>query len=122
MVHNTRDLTDKEISEFLKTVPEKHKNEMNQLLQRQETQQEIFEIGDIVVLVEDSLLGHQQKGDGPFIIEAIRQNHGAEILSLIDGHRFHRPMRFLRKVHLSEEDKRKMAENDNLVFNSKTNE
>lgn len=86
----------------------------------QEVPQEIFKVGDIVILVEDNLLGHQQKGDGPFVIKAIRPNNGVEILSLIDGRRLPRHMRFLRKVHLSEEEKKKMAENDNLVFNSKT--
>ena len=79
-----------------------------------------FEEGDIVVLKESSLIGHQKVNHGPFIVKKIRKNNGLELHNLLTGRALHRHARFVAKIYLSKDEKERLIQDDSIVFDPKT--
>ena len=86
------------------------------------TEQDIFEVNDICVLLESTIIGHNKLNEGPYIVKRIRQNNNVDVKSLYTGRILQRNTRYLSKIHLSEEDKKKLVVDDSIVFDPKTKE
>ena len=84
------------------------------------SEQDIFEVNDICVLLESTIIGHNKINEGPFIVKRLRQNNNVDVKSLVTGRIYHRNVRYLSKIHLSDEDKKKLVIDDSIVFDPKT--
>ena len=84
--------------------------------------QDIFHEGDVCVLQEASIIGHNKVKEGPYVIKKVRNNNNVDIKSLVTGRILPRNTRYLSKIYLSEEDKKKLVVDDSIVFDPKTYE
>ena len=85
-----------------------------------QVEQTNFKEGDVVVLKENSTIGHQRMNHGPFLVKKLRKNNGLELHNLRTGRPLHRHARFVAKIYLSNEEKEKLIQEDSIIFNPKT--
>ena len=96
------------------------KHHLETFLAKEPVEQDKFSLNDIVVLRESTVVGHHRINEGPFIVIKVKPQNNVELQSLLTGKRLRRNVRFLSKIHLSDEDKEKFIKNNSIVFNRKT--
>ena len=91
------------------------KHHLETFLAKEPVEQHKFSLNDIVVLRESTVVGHHRINEGPFIVIKVKALNNVELQSLLTGKRLRRNVRFLSKIHLSDEDKEKFIKNNSIV-------
>ncbi|CAG5104960.1 Oidioi.mRNA.OKI2018_I69.chr1.g1710.t1.cds [Oikopleura dioica] len=110
------------IREFTQNINILFKNlasfKLNRYLFKSEDSTPLLSEGDIVVLKENSLRKHDPGLSGPYVITNTRSNNCHDIENLFTSQKLMRNGRFLRKVHLSEEDKKNLTSKNLFIRKS----